>query len=618
MNFSKMTYFFRLLLPGLVILVIIFWLNPDAMPAAMGATPTIYLRANQVGYLPTESKIAMAFGAGSFQKVKFEIIDLITQKRVWGPQNLGQNLGAYGNFPFHYHLDFSSFQQPGRYKIRITQTPYESLPFSIGESVYAPYHETVLDYIRQQRCGYNPFLDQVCHPRDGRTMYGPMPDSTYLDVRGGWHDAGDYLRYLLTSGNTVGRLLFAFRENKGKYRDALDALGHPFPNGTPDILDEAKWGLDWMFKMHPTPTQLFHQVADDRDHIGFKLPHADSADYGWGKGSYRVVYFANGKPQGLGRYTNTSTGVANIAGRYAAVMALAADIWQNDLHDPHFAAQCLKAGQEVYRLGKQQPGCQEGTPCLAPYRYHEITWADDMEWGAAELFRVTLEKEYLADAKKFARLIHTTSWMGADTARHYEQYPFMNLGHFALYDQVERSFQDTLAAYYRTGIEGVKRRAQLNPYQMGVPFIWCSNNLVAACIMQILLYEKMTGDTQYHSLLLAHRDWLLGRNPWGMTQLVGIPAADGDTPQFPHSAIILETGRQINGGLLDGPVYASIYKSLKGIRLSRPDRLAPFQSDYVVYHDDLWDYSTNEPTLDGTAETAYFLAWFVKNTSGVR
>src|ERR1051326_3390595 len=70
-------------------------------------------------------------------------------------------------------------------------------------------------------------------------------------------------------------------------------------NGIPDVLDEAKWGLDWIHKLHPAPDQLFHQVADDRDHRGFKLPDQDIADYGWGPNSYRPVYFANGKLQGL-------------------------------------------------------------------------------------------------------------------------------------------------------------------------------------------------------------------------------------------------------------------------------------------------------------------------------
>jgi len=592
-------------------LILVLILIPPNFSSLQDAS-TVYLRANQVGYLPEDAKIAIAFSQQSIGTRQFEVIDAASGMRAWGPMNLGANAGTWGKFAFHYRLDFSGFNKIGRFKLRVVGVNFESLPFNIGLDAYNSQHENLLTYLRQQRCGYNPFLDVVCHKKDGRSAYGPMPDSTYLDMSGGWHDAGDYLRYLLTSSNATARLLFSYRENRGKFRDAFNALGQKGANGIPDILDEARWGLDWMLKMHPAPDQLFHQVGDDRDHTGWELPQEDVSDYGWGPGSYRVAYYANGKPQGLGKFQNTSTGIANLAGRYAAAMAMAAQIWKNDLHDNSFAEKCLQGAKEVYVMGKKQTGCQEGTPCRAPYRYCEITWADDMEWGAAELFRVTGEKNYLTDAKIFARQIGATSWMGADTARHYEFYPFANLGHYTLSSLVDRAFQDTLAVFYRESLEKMQARANRNPYRIAVPFIWCSNNLVVNFITHGLLYEKMTGDLRYHEMILSHRDWLLGRNPWGISAFVGIPSAGGNAPQFPHSVIADKTKKPIIGGLNDGPVYGSIYKSLIGIRLTRPDAYAAFQSDLVVYHDDLGDYSTNEPTMDGTADAVYFMAWWAQ------
>ncbi len=571
-----------------------------------GAKQDIHFRINQVGYLPFESKIAILFSDKALKRARVELIDTESGKVVWGPQRVGVNQGSHGEYDYHYRVDFSAFDRPGRYQLVIRKKEVESLEFSIAENIYYEPQNIALSYIRQQRCGYNPFFDEYCHRQDGKTMYGPMPDSTFIDVSGGWHDAGDHLRYLMTSGNTVCRLLLAYREAKLKFPDKVDAVGKPGSNNIPDILDEAKWGLEWMLKMHPEPDQLFHQVADDRDHIGFKLPFADSADYGWGPGSYRVTYFASGEPQGLGKYQNTSTGIANLAGRYAAAMAMANQIWR-ELGDSTFAETCLQAGIELYRMGLDQPGCQEGTPCRAPYRYHEVTWADDMEWGAAEMYRATGDETYLEEAIRFSRLAGTDPWMGADTARHYEYYPFMNMGHYALFDLVDEQLQDTLIGYYRTSIERVAERAGNFVYGTGHPFIWCSNNLASAFINQCLLYEKISGDKSYRELALAHRDWLLGRNPWGVSQFVGIPSSGGVTPLYPHTAVTLEWDVPINGGLNDGPVYASIYGRLKGIRLSRPDPYAAFQSDLVVFHDDIWDYSTNEPTLDGTAEALFFL-----------
>jgi len=576
----------------------------------------VFIRTNQFGYLDTDPKIGIAFSHAALPNLQFELVEARNGTVVWGPEAAGTDAGEYGNFEHHYRLDFSPFATTGQYKVRLSGTTVESYQFNIGPNAYNGAHDLVLQYIQQQRCGYNPFLDEVCHQHDGRTMYGPMPDSTYIDVSGGWHDAGDDLRYMLTSGNTIGRLLFTYRENRGKFQDKVNDLGQPFPNAIPDILDEAKWGLDWMLKMHPKPDQLFHQVADDRDHIGFKWPYADSSDYGWGPESYRVVYYATGEPQGLGKYQNTSTGIANLAGRYAAVMAMAYDIWKHDLNEPHQAAIYLQAGKEVYDMGLEQPGCQEGTPHLARYRYHEITWADDMEWGAAELYKVTGTEKYLADAKKFAEKAATESWMGADTARHYEYYPFMNLGHYVLHSSVNKKFQKKLEGFYQEQLEALYRRAEQNPYRIGYPFIWCSNNLAAALITQVILYEKMTGDTKYHQMAIEVRDWLLGRNPWGASQFVDIPQETGDTPMDPHGSVPFLTGKEVTGGLNDGPLYTSTHNK-HNIQLKDEDEYAPFQSDLVVFHDDLNDYSTNEPTLDGTAETLYWMAFFADDSINI-
>ena len=102
-------------------------------------------------------------------------------------------------------------------------------------------------------------------------------------------------------------------------------------------------------------------------------------------------------------------------------------------------------------------------------------------------------------------------------------------------------------------------------------------------------------------------DWLFGTNPWGTSMVYGLPAT-GDTPVDPHSAFTVLKNYPLDGGLVDGPVYGNIYKNLIGIKLHETDEYAEFQSDFVVYHDDYGDYSTNEPTMDGTASLIYLLA----------
>jgi len=573
-----------------------------APPAGVRAADrTLYFRANQAGYRPDDVKRVIVFSEAP-RKGTFEVRD--ASGRVALRERLPSPLGPWGCFRGHHELALDALLAPGRYVVRVGGR--EAGAVVVSPEAYRFLASDLLEFLRQQRCGDNPFLGVACHTRDGRTAYGPRPAGSYVDARGGWHDAGDQLKYLLTASNATAQLLLAHRLAPDLFPDAFDERGRPGGNGRPDVLDEARWGLEWMLRLHPAPEELYHQVADDRDHIGWKLPQEDIADYGWGPGLDRVVYFADGRPQGLGRYASASTGVANLAGRYAAAMALAWLTWKDDPRERPFAERCRQAGIEVYALGRAHEGVQQGNSYGAPYRYGEETWADDMEWGAAALYEATGERRYLEDALRYARLIGSISAVGRESAAHYQYYPFMNAGHFALAALLGAPARVELAAYYREDLEAASALAARNPYGVGAPFIWCSNNVVVAVATQAVLYERMTGDRRFRFLLFAQWAWLLGRNPWGVSMFTGLPEG-GAFPKNPHLSLTHLTGRPVKGGLVDGPVYARIFESLKGAGLSGADPFAPFQGE-AVYHDDVMDYSTNEPTMDGTASAVLLAA----------
>jgi hypothetical protein len=563
-----------------------------------------YIRFNQVGYEPAAVKIAIAFSTESLPE-QFEIKDASTQVTTFSGASLPVK-GTWGQFTNHAELEFTTFNQEGSFFIQLGSS--RSQVFTIRRNVSFDVPDQLLEFMRQQRCGYNPYVDAVCHSFDGRTAYGPMPVGNYLNATGGWHDAGDQLKYLLTSSNATAQLLLAYQlGDKRKFADRFNNFGQAGSNGVADLLDEAKWGIEWMLRLHPASDQLYHQVADDRDHKGFRLPQNETVDYGWGAGSYRVVYFADGKPQGLKEYKSVSTGVANLAGRYAAAMALGYQVWSNDVKSRSFAETLLKAAIEVYALGKAKEGVQQGNSYGAPYRYAETTWADDMEWGAAELYRATRKATYLVDAKRYALLAGTESWMGKDQAGHYQFYPFMNAGHFRLYDLVDARTKRQLAAFYRQGIEAAVKTGLRSPYETGVPFIWCSNNLVVALVTQIEMYERMTGQQRYRGFAAKQFDWLLGRNPWGTSMFTEIPD-NGTYPKDVHLFTTALLKREVRGGLVDGPVYRKVFQGLRGVFIREPDPLAAFQDERAVFHDDINDYSTNEPTMDGTASAILMFA----------
>jgi len=568
----------------------------------------VYIRINQVGYRSTEQKSAILFSSAKVRET-FTLTYAGTGEELLTLRPQRSEAETWGAFEYYYTCDFSRVTEQGSFFLKGDRSGTRSAVFQISDSAYFQLQEKLLGFMRQQRCGYNPTLDMLCHTQDGRSFYGPMPDSTYVDVSGGWHDAGDQLKYLITGSYATAHMLMAYELYPDHFTDRNNSMGQPGGNGIPDLLDEARWGLAWIHKLHPAPDQLVHQVADDRDHVGWKMPNQDRSDYGWGENSYRPAYFATGEAQGLNRYQSEATGVSNLAGRSAAAMALAARIWKEEHFDPQFADSCLEAAITLYELGKLKEGFQQGNSYGAPYRYGEVTWADDMEWGAAELYKTTGEESYLEDAVKYARMAGTISWMPLDTAKHYQYYPFINMGHYALHGAVDGSFKDSLSAYYRNGIESCLDRAGKNPYGIGIPFIWCSNNLLTSLIAQVILYEQMTGDKRYAGFLLQQRDWLFGRNPWGTSMFTGIPAG-GEYPVDVHTSIWALKGLEVAGGLVDGPVYGSIYRSLTGLFLNESDEFAAVQNPFVVYHDDMGDYSTNEPTMDGTAGAILMMAHF--------
>lgn len=571
---------------------------------AQTSSTEYFIRVNQYGYHLNEQKKAIILSNVPV-KEKINIFPKNAQNSIATYKPIASSAKGWGTFKYVYSLDFSDVKDQGTYQLQGSKSGTISSKFEISDQTYEGTTNDLLTFMQQQRCGYNPFLDMVCHQRDGRSFYGNMPDSTFVDVSGGWHDAGDQLKYLITGSYATAHMLKSYELYSEKFSDKVNALGQPGQNGIPDVLDEAKWGLDWILKLHVTPDQLVHQIADDRDHRGWKIPDQDPSDYGWGPNSYRAAYFADGKPQGLKKYKSEATGVANVAGRSAAALALGANIWMEI--DSAFALKCKNAAKTVYALGKSKEGFQQGNSYGAPYRYNEQTWADDMEWGAAELYRLTENQVYLTDAKKYALMANTDNWLMLDSAAHYQYYPFINMGHFALFDHVAKSFQDTLVSYYKSEIENIARRAKTNVYGIGVPFIWCSNNLMTSFITEVLLYEKMTGDMQFHPVMIDHRDWLFGKNPWGTSMFTGMPA-DGEYPTDVHTSVWVLTKKVVPGGLIDGPIFMTIYNKLLALELHQPDEFALFQNNFVTYHDDVGDYSTNEPTMDGTAGSIMMMA----------
>ncbi|MGZ8538131.1 MAG: cellulase N-terminal Ig-like domain-containing protein, partial [Flavisolibacter sp.] len=183
---------------------------------------TSWIRINHLGYQPNGVKVAIWCSKEILTVKTFELVESASNKIVFTAK-AGNAFGAYGPFKQTHRLNFSSFKKPGKYFLRTGEI--RSLEFSIDKTVYDGTADFCLRYMRQQRSGFNPFLKDSCHTNDGYTMYGPMSDSTHIDVSGGWHDASDYLQYATTSANATYHLLMAYRDFPNVFADQKLANG---------------------------------------------------------------------------------------------------------------------------------------------------------------------------------------------------------------------------------------------------------------------------------------------------------------------------------------------------------------------------------------------------------
>lgn len=554
------------------------------------------IRINQLGYLPNSIKVAVFLSSEETEIETFSVYNALSNELVYEGKTEKKSAGDWG-MKTALRLNFSEVTANGGYYIKVGES--RSANFRINADVYAGTADFILNYIRQQRCGYNPFLNDSCHTHDGIVVDHPTKTGQKIDVTGGWHDATDYLQYSTTSVNSVFQMMFAYQNLPGIYGDKFDSNGNKGANGIPDILDEIKWGLEWMLKMNPAPGEMYNQIADDRDHIGFRLPVGDKADYGLEE--YRPVYFVTGKPQGLAKFKNESTGVSSIAGKFASGFALGADLFEKS--DPVFSELMKQKALEAWTFALSDTGFTQTACNVSPYYYEESNYVDDLELAAAQLFKLTGQNNFLAEAEYWGNQEPVSPWIKNDTAGHYASYPFVNLGHFFVAQNGENEF----ARFYGEGLNLLMERGKNDPFFYGLPFLWCSNNLVAAAITQAKLYRNETGDTRFAEMEAALRDWLFGCNPWGTAMICGLPGVE-DSPMRPHSSYTVLFGRTTSGGLVDGPIDAIRNKQQIGIQLENPEEYAAFNNGIAVYHDDIGDYSTNEPTLDGTASLSFYLA----------
>ncbi|MCW3100879.1 MAG: glycoside hydrolase family 9 [Chthonomonadaceae bacterium] len=528
-----------------------------------------FIRAhvNQVGYLPDEPKRTVVTTTEPLTSPTFHVVEEKTAVvRYAGELTPVHHAKSRAQ---DWIADFSVFRRPGRYRIRLAGGTL-SPPFGIGAAIYADLFPMMESYFGIQQCGpQSSPLRKPCHLDDGIIRGGPR-DGQPFDATGGWHDAGDYLKFVETTSYAVALLLLACDLHPQLVTDRAGT------SPLSPLLIQAKVGLDWLLKMHPTPHEFYYQVGDKNDHNRWRLPENDSKEAlkSW---HVRPVFF------GIG---------ANLAGRTTAAFAMASRRYKRA--DPAFAARCLSAAQTVFALGLKHPHPISTEPHEF---YPEDSGDDDMEWGAAELYRATRNPYYLRKALAFAEEVDVA-------AEHASVYTTNALAHFALYPHVTGEDRATLLGYLQSDADRMRRQMH-GAYGLATPYVWGTAEAATGVALTCLLYAKLSGDKSAADVARRQRDYILGCNPFGLSCLIGVGAR---FPQSPHHQIAALDKFQLNGGMIAGPTSLEVFEQqdfhAKNLEYSVPFKQVSSRdsAEVGVYQDSARNFVTNEPAIDYTAQ----------------
>lgn len=600
--------------------------------ASPALSVTDYIRVNQIGYLTTDTKIAVAFAKSSLATLTFEVINASTSAVLWGPTAFPATAMTYAPFNDVYQLNFSAFEPAAAVTCEIKLSDGTLSPkFQVGPCVYQNAEETGLNFFRAQNCGTGNWYDggvnvnATCHASPGAAGFTSYEDAYVVDgpnkgkavnVEGGWHDSGDYIKFMITTAWVDYLLLFSYQQNSTVFQDTLGSNLQPnSPNGVPDVLDEARYGLNWIINMNPNASTFYYDVADNEDHnnSGGALPQDDADNYN-GDG---VDYNASVAPDisTVGNYRSVYGGTndqggSNNAARAAAALATAYTIWSasgTTYQDLSFAATCLTHAQWLYALAKSENYTQIDVDGFYGENTYTLTSMPEMELAAVELYNATGTATYLSDAE--------TDDPGVGSANGELDWSQLNfVAHYCLY-QASPSFTgaDTNMAADLNYDLNTYYKAANNPYGVGYEYEWGTNENLTSLVMMCELYKKANpGVTTYDAMATANRDFLLGCNPWGVCFFQGMGTAAPLYPQHNISMILYQAATDFGTGTatsntpipgmpIEGPVDAADYNSnvATGMKLNGTSAYTAFNNTGTggwVYNDDSADYTSNEPT----------------------
>lgn len=551
-------------------LLLLFYMNTIAQ------IDGITIRVNQIGYYANEPKVA--YTANNKQD-SFAICDAETNQPVYTGKPSDEVYWDKSEEKIQA-LDFSSFTKEGTYYISCGE--HKSFPFQIANdklfqpiskaSIRAFYYwraSTALDAKHATHNGIN-FARELGHPDTEVKIHKSAatkkrPEGTVISAPKGWYDAGDYNLYVVNAGISYHAMAFAY-ETFPEYYKTLDLNIPESGNGVPDLLNELKWELDWLFAMQDEDGGVYTKLSSLR-FCSMIMPNEDKLDrYMIGKSTASALDFA-------------------------AMMAMSARIFKPYEHIfPNISEKALNAAKRAWNWAKNNPTVYYKNPSdvfTGNYRDDNVT--DEFFWAAAELYITTKEEKYFKELD-FTQEFSVPEWGNVRT---------LGLMSLALHVKPEDKAIPTTIKTHMVGLvdklyEMYKQSAHKLPIEK---FNWGSNGVIASTGAIFGLAYKIYGDEKYHLAMIDSWNYLLGSNPTGYCFISGFGSK---YPKHFHD-------RRCTSDGIEEPIPGYLAGGATNIILRDcGEKGYPSLAPAACYRDAICSFSTNEIAINWNAPFVLF------------
>lgn len=552
------------------------------------------IRLNQLGFYPNAAKVAIVVdeqGNPTGTALPFQVTTADGKKVLFSGTLSEPRKNAISG-KMARTADFSALRTTGTFVVNIPGLGH-SYPFAIRPAVHREvaigalkgfYYQRVSTELPEKFAGQ--WHRPAGHP-DTRVLIHPSaasatrPAGSAISSPLGWYDAGDYNKYIVNSGITMGTLLSLY-EDFPDFCKSLDANIPESKNKIPDLLDESLWNLRWMMTMQdPADGGVYHKLTNAR-FDGMVMPDKPGTD----------------------RYVVQKSITAALD--FAAVMAQSSRIFKNYKRElPGLADSCSAAAVKAWAWAKQNPNAlydqdamnKAFDPDVVTGTYGDRNAADEWIWAAAELYLTTKDDTYLMAVNLFPDdKTPLPSWPQVRTLAYYSLARLSN-------EMTPKGKQElpkikthitSLADQIRQDVE--KQAFQTPMGKSASDYIWGSSAVAANQGIALIQAYRLTNDRAYLDAALANMDYLLGRNASGYSFVTGFGSK---TPLHPHHRPSVADG-------IDAPV-PGLLSGGTNANAARQDKCAGYTTTIAdeVFIDSDCSYASNEIAINWNAPLVY-------------